>query len=37
MRLGYYQGYSNQEEHNIETEMIKPTPRRPVGEVILPD
>jgi hypothetical protein len=38
MRLGYYHGHANEgEEYNIETGMIKPTPRRPVGEVILPD
>jgi hypothetical protein len=37
MRLGYYHGYANEEEYNMGTEIVKPTPRRQVEEVIIHD
>jgi Nitroreductase family len=40
MRLGYFRNSAKEEEedeYNMETEILKPTPRRPLKEVIMPD
>jgi hypothetical protein len=40
MRLGYYHDHAGEEEEvydNMEVEIVKPTPRRQVEEVIMPN